>query len=66
MCIRAFFAAKANVIKLKNDFGKDIQLWLIIKNFEQGVEKTYFNIDNIDSYIKISYTPQDLEDRLES
>lgn len=64
--IKAFFAAKTNAIKLKNDFGKDVQLWLIIKNFEQGVEKTHFNIDNIDSYIKISYTPQDLEERLES
>ncbi len=64
--IKAFFAAKVNISKLKDAFGGNIQLWLIIQDLKQGVEKTYFNIDNIDSYLKIKYTPQDLEDRLES
>lgn len=64
--IKAFFAAKINVSKLKDAFGGNIQLWLIIQDLKQGVEKTYFNVDNIDSYLKIKYTPQDLEGRLES
>lgn len=60
----ASLAAKINVSKLKDTFGGDIQLWLIIQDLKQGVEKTHFNIDNIDSYLKIKYTPQDLEDSL--
>lgn len=63
--IKAFFEAKENVNKAKEEFGNRIELWLITKNFEQGVENTYFNIDNIDNYIKIEYTPQSLEEVLE-
>lgn len=63
--IKAFFEAKENVNKAKKEFGNKIELWLITKNFTQGVENTYFNIDNVDNYIKIEYTPQSLEEVLE-
>lgn len=62
--IKSFFAAKENVNKIKLEFGKDIEVWLVIKDFEQGVENTHFNIDNVDSYLKIQYTSQTLEERL--
>lgn len=64
MFITAFFAAKENVKKIKAEFGNQIELWLIIKNLEQGIEKTYFNIDNVDSYLKIEYTPEFLREEL--
>lgn len=62
--VKAFFEAYENVKKVKKEFGNQIELWLIVKNLEQGIEKTYFNIDNIDSYMKISYTAQSLEKEL--
>lgn len=58
--INAFFAAKLNVQKIKDEFKKDIELWLINKNLENDVEKTFFNIDNIDSYLKIKYNTETL------
>src|SRR3989344_35208 len=64
--IDAFFAAKENVNKIKMEFSKnkDVELWLIIKNLEQGIEKTYFNIDNVDRYLKIKYNAQSLKKKL--
>ncbi|MBI4036116.1 zeta toxin family protein [Candidatus Daviesbacteria bacterium] len=66
MFINAFFAAKENVNKIKKEFKnyKEVELWLIIKNLEQGIEKTYFNIDNVDSYLKIDYTAESLKEKL--
>lgn len=64
MFITAFFAAKENVNKVKKEFGNEVELWLVIKNLEQGIEKTYFNIDNVDSYLKIEYNTQSLEKKL--
>ncbi len=66
MFIKAFFEAYENVNKIKKEFGNQVELWLIVKNLEQGIEKTYFNIDNVDSYIKIDYTTQSLEKKLKS
>lgn len=59
--IKAFFQAKDNVNKLKEKFGKSLQLNLIIKNFENDSMKFELNIEKIDSYLKISYTKEDLE-----
>ncbi|MFA6392601.1 MAG: zeta toxin family protein [Candidatus Paceibacterota bacterium] len=59
--IKAFFQAKNNVNKLKEEFGKALQLNLIIKNFENDSMKFELNIEKIDSYLKISYTKEDLE-----
>ncbi len=46
--------SKKNVNKIKKEFGNDVRLSLVIKNFENQVEKTLFNIDNVDSYLKKS------------
>ena len=58
--IDAFFGAKENVNKVKLEFRKKIMLSLVIKNFENKVEKTYLNINNIDNYLKINYNKQEL------
>lgn len=63
--IEAFFLAEENVRKLKKEFGSDINLTLVIRNINQGIEKSAFNIDTIDSYLKISYTPGSLDGLLE-
>jgi predicted ABC-type ATPase len=64
MFISAFFDAKNNVNQAKKIFGKRIELDLIIKNFEQGVEKSHFNIDNVDGYLKMMYTSDSLNKQL--
>lgn len=58
--IEQFFSAKDCVNRIKQEFGKQVELSLIKKNFEQGIEKTEFNIDNVDSYLKIEYTAKSL------
>lgn len=63
--IREFFSSKECVNRIKEEFGANIELWLITKNFNQGVENTEFNIDNIDSYLKTAYTKESLEGLLE-
>src|SRR3990167_2947297 len=58
--IQAFLNSKENVSRIKKEFGNAVRLSLVIKNFENRVEKTLFNIDNVDSYLKIKYNPQTL------
>ena len=58
MFIQAFLDSQENVNKIKKEFGNDVRLSLVIKNFENQVEKTLFNIDNVDSYLKIKYNSQ--------
>jgi predicted ABC-type ATPase len=63
--INAFFTAKENVDKIKKDFGKQVELDLVIKNVDQGVQKSHFNIDQVANYLKIEYTSQTLEELLQ-
>lgn len=62
--IRAFYSAKENVNKAKKEFSKNIELHLIIKNFENKVQKTMFNIESVDSYLNITYNKEKLEEIL--
>lgn len=64
MFIDAFFQAKDNVNKIKVEFGRDIMLTLIIKDFENKVEKTQLNIDKVDNYLKIRYNKTELYNNL--
>lgn len=63
--IQQFFQAKDTVNKIKSEFGKAVELFLIKKDFQQGIEKTEFNVDNVDSYIKMLYTPESLDSLLQ-
>lgn len=59
--IDSFFKARENVNKAKETFGPNIELNLIIKDFEKDLEKLEINIQNIDRYIKKSYTKNELD-----
>lgn len=59
--INTFFKAKENVNLIKKEFGDSVELHLYIKRSDQSIDKTYFNVDNIDTYLKITYTLQELE-----
>lgn len=64
--IKEFFGSRECVNRIKSEFGSDIELWLIKKDFtNQGIEKTWFNIDNVDNYLKIEYSPESLNGLLE-
>lgn len=58
--IDSFFAAKENVNFLKRKFRDDLSIFLIEKNFITGEEKFYFNIIDVDNYLKIEYTKNSL------
>lgn len=59
--IDAYFSAKDNVNKVKSEFGNTVTVDLVIKNYENRVEKVHFNVDKIDSFIKNEYNPESLE-----
>lgn len=59
--IDAFFAAKENVNKIKEEFGSEIELNLVEKDKTQAIRKVEFNIQNVDSYLKMTYNKKDLE-----
>jgi len=60
MFIDAFLSAKDNVNRIRLEFANRIELNLVIKNFENRVEKTHLNIEKVDNYLKIRYNKEDL------
>jgi UDP-N-acetylglucosamine kinase len=63
--IKELFSAKECVQAVKKTYGSKIELYLVEKDFDKGLEKTRFNIDNVDSYLKIAYTQDSLFRALE-
>lgn len=58
--IDSFFKAQENTNKAKEYFGSSIELNLIIKDFEEDLERLELNIPNIDHFIKKVYTKEEL------
>lgn len=59
--IDKYFMARTNVNLLKEEFGKQIKVHLIVKNID-GTDFGYFeNIDKIDNYIPERYSIDNLE-----
>ncbi|HAV11755.1 MAG TPA: Zeta toxin [Candidatus Moranbacteria bacterium] len=58
--VDAFFKAKENVNAIKKEFGKDVEINLVIKNYSNETEKIKFNIDNIDNYLDMPYNKKSL------
>jgi len=61
MFIDSYFKSKDNVNKIKIEFGSEIEVSMVIKNVNNLSEKTHFNIDRLDGFIKTSYNKQDLQ-----
>lgn len=53
---RSFVLARDNVNKVKKEFGEKITLTIVKKDYNNKDEKVYFNVDNIDDYVKFDYT----------
>ena len=62
--INSLFSAKDSVNKLKKTFGKKLDIFLIIKDYNHNIQKTHFKIDRIDSHLKIKYTKESLSKKL--
>lgn len=62
--IHAFFQAKENVQKIKEEFGDTIKAHLIIKNHVKDIEEEYPDIQHIDKYLKMHYSRVTLAKKL--
>ncbi len=59
--IDQYFKARENVNTLKEEFGKKLYVYLIIKNNDGTDFRYYENIDRIDGYVPQRYTYEELE-----
>lgn len=63
--IQKYFAAREAVDTIKREFGKDIQVDILIKNTD-GTDKIYKeNVDLVDNYISEKYSKGTLEELIE-
>lgn len=62
--INQYFQARANVNRLKAEFGKDIKVDLIVKNLDGSDSLQKLNIDQIDRYIPERYSVDVLNEKL--
>lgn len=60
--IAEYLAAMENVNKAKQEFGNQVELDLIIKNYSNKLEKLNLNIDKVDSYVNNIYNRVSLEE----
>ncbi|MCK5459904.1 zeta toxin family protein, partial [Candidatus Parcubacteria bacterium] len=62
--IESFFNSKINVIKIKSIFKDDVKIYLVIKNYNNNVERFYPKVNNIDSYLETMYSEEKLNQLL--
>ena len=58
--VDAFFRAKENVDRIKERFGSSVTVYIVEKNFSNGVQRIFVDEDKIDKYIKINYNKEKL------
>lgn len=59
--IKSLYSAKENVNRAKKEFGENVTLYMIQKDYLHKIEKAQFNIKSIDNYVKIPYDAETLE-----
>lgn len=64
--VKSFLLSKENVNKAKEEFKERIELNLIIKNFNTGLERFELNIANVDGYLDQIYTEDELMEIVKS
>lgn len=62
--IDAYFNSRKNVAKIKKLFKDKILVNIIIKNYKNKVEKSIFDVENIDDYLELKYTKETLNKQL--
>ncbi|MBU0999822.1 zeta toxin family protein [Patescibacteria group bacterium] len=62
--INSYFKSRENVNLAKEKYGADVELNLVVKDFEKNLEKLELNIQKIESYLKKVYNSEELEEIL--
>lgn len=62
--IEQFFAAKEVTQTIKDEFGDQVDVWLIERNLEKNDLKRYVNVTKIDNHVTVPYCKKQLEDTL--
>lgn len=62
--IDSFFKSQENINEAKKHFGQMVDLNIIVKDFEKGMERLGINVQGIDHYIEKVYTKYELNDIL--
>ena len=62
--IDALFDSIHNANQVKKDLHKQVTLNLVVKNFDNELEKIHLNIDAIDSFVTVDYNKHDLIKKL--
>jgi UDP-N-acetylglucosamine kinase len=62
--VSSLFRAMNNVQKVKDKFGEQVKVHVIVKNYERDSENEYPDVQNIDRYVKIPYTQKELTSKL--
>lgn len=58
---KAYMEARRNVHNAKQEFGENLDVTLIIKDYASGKEVIYTDVDNIDSYLDTVYNEEELK-----
>lgn len=59
--IDSFFLSRENVLKMKGEFGDRVSVHAVLKNMTNDHEKIFYDVADIDSYVKTRYTRDELE-----
>ena len=59
--INAFFVSQENAYQAKQRFGRDIELNVVIKNFDTNLDSLNLNVDRVENHIPKRYTREELE-----
>lgn len=59
--IDSFFLSRENVLKLKGDFCDDVSVHVVLKNMTNDDEEIFYDVADVDSYVKTRYTRNALE-----
>lgn len=62
--IESLFKSINSVNELKKEYNNDIEVWLVEKDIFNDDKTIKFNINNIDNYLELSYTREDLRNKL--
>ncbi|MDO8581711.1 MAG: zeta toxin family protein [bacterium] len=58
--VNALYLAKENVQKVKKEFGDQLVVNIVLKDFKKEYEKLIHDVVTVDQYVEIGYTKNDL------
>ena len=63
--VDSFFLARENAMRLKGEFGSAVSINVVIKNMTNTDEEIFYDVDDIDSHVKMLYTREELRLKIE-